>query len=139
MKLCSFLFLIAALSSITGFAQEHSKAPQSVARTTPKVATIKIRLLNLPGVNDAASRWETAYELRIANEETYYEANHQGKLKPASHERVGELIAKGTFIRKSLKQLKNRSIVLQVPLNTEIQERLKDQPKDRVNLTAATA
>jgi hypothetical protein len=139
MKLSSFLILIISLSSIIGFAQERPRAHSSGARRMPKVVKIKVTLLNSPGVNDAGSRWETAYELRIANERTFYEANRQGKFKAGSQERVGELIAKGSFTRKSLRQLKNRNIVLQVPLAKKLQERLEDQPKDRVNLTAATA
>jgi hypothetical protein len=87
---------------------------------------------------DNKSRWETAYELRIANEATYYEAIRQGKLKTATtQEPVGELIAKGSFTRKSFRQLKNRNIVLQLPLTKEVQEKLKEQPKDRIKLAAS--
>lgn len=139
MKLCSVVFLITSLFAINGIAQERLTSRRSEAQKTPNVVAIKFTLLNSPGITDEGSRWETAYELRIANEEAYYEASRQGKFKGGSQERVGELIAQGSFTRKLLRLLKNRSIVLQVPLTRQIRERLKNQPKDRVKLTAATA
>lgn len=138
MKWC-YLLLLTSILPITGVAHGRVAASKSGPAQPPEIVTVKFTLLNAPGVIEKGSSWETAYELRIANEHTYYEANRQGKFKADSTARVGELISKGSFTRKSLRQLSNRKMVLQLPLSKEIQERLKHQPKDRIKLTATTA
>jgi hypothetical protein len=103
------------------------------SREVPKAAIVEIVLLRAPGIDDEGSQWEIAYELRMttaaASEAAYFEARKRGKSQGADA-RVGELI-KAADLRKPLRSPENHKFVFQIPLSAEIQERLRNQPKER--------
>jgi hypothetical protein len=122
------LFLTA--TSVSGKLGAVLPASQDI----PKTATVEINLLNAPGINEAGSRWEIAYEFRIASDATLWEAWRLGKAKAESKARVGELVKEGV-VKKTLRSPENRKVLLQIPLSIQIQERLRNQPRDLVKIT----
>jgi hypothetical protein len=128
LTLASILFL--AAGSVSG----KLGAGLPISHEIPKTATVEIILLGAPGINDEGSRWEIAYEFRIANQATCYEAWKQGKFKDGSRERVGELIKEGD-VKKIFRSPENRKVLFQIPFSPEIQERLRNEPRDRVKFT----
>lgn len=135
MKILCTVFLFGLLLAVDGFSQ----AKKEESNTAPKAATIKITLLDLPGGNLEKSKWEVAYELRIFNEKEFYEAVKSGKLKQMdTEEKLGVLIGKGNFTKNALSKNENREVVLTVPLDEEIQAKLKNQPQNRINLSKVT-
>jgi hypothetical protein len=127
------------LLATNGLSQNARGRQQSLSEKAPTSAIIEVALVNAPGINDESSKLEIAYQLRITNESTFYEALNQGKFKPGSEERVGELVREASVVKKPLRSLKNREVVFRIPLRPEIRERLRNQPKDRINLRAASA
>lgn len=125
LTLAAILFL--AVGSVPGKLRASMKASQEI----PKTATVKVVLLNAPGINDEGSRWEIAYELRLANEITLWKAWKQGQVDGGSEQRVGDFIKEGVF-RQSLRSPKNREAVFHIPFSPEIQEKLRNQPRERV-------
>lgn len=118
---------------VTNGLSQELKSGQLPSQEVPKVATVEIVLLTAPGINDEGSKWEIAYEFRIANEGALWEARKQEKSQ-GTEARVGELIKEGD-VKKNLRSPENRKLVFQIPLSPEIQERLRSEPKDRVKLT----
>lgn len=106
--------------------QVSAQASQEI----PKAATVEIVLLKAPGINVEGSRWEIAYEFRIANEVTLWNARND--LKAGSGKRFGELIKEG-MVKGTLRPPASRKVVFRIPFSSEIQERLRNQPRDRVN------
>lgn len=138
MKQIFILLGLLLLLSLSVFSQDNKSI--SASQITPQAATIGIKLIDLPGAEFAKSTWETAYELRIINQDGYYAAIKAGKLKQmdGSEEKLGNLIYKGSFTKKELGKKENRELILTIPFDDEIKERLKKEPKDRVNLSTAT-
>jgi hypothetical protein len=128
MGLLSFAAMVLlAVSSMPGDLRASINAPQEI----PKAATVKIILAKAPGINDAGSRWEIAYELRLANEITLWKAWKQRQVNGGSELRVGDFIKEGVF-RRSLQSPKNREAIFHTPLSPDIQEKLRNQPMERV-------
>lgn len=101
----------------------------------PKIATVTYKLLDMPGINNEKSKWEISFELRIISEKEQYEAIKAGKLKRMQdEEKIGILISKGSFTRNNLSEVKNREISFITPISDEIQEKLRNEPKNRINL-----
>jgi hypothetical protein len=111
-------------------------AAQTVSRTIPGTASLEFILVRAPGMDDEASNWEIAYEFRTANEQTLWAA--QSQFKGRSQGRVGELVMAADTKRLVSSQPHN-TINLVIPLAPQIQARLRKQPWDRVNLTAANS
>lgn len=113
------------------------KTSQLPAREVPKSATVEIVLLKAPGIDDAGSHWEMAYEFRIsneaANEAAFFEARKQGKPEA----RVGELI-KDADLKKTLRSSENHKFVIDIPLSPAIQERLRNQPIEHLKIEPGT-
>ena len=128
LSFATILFL--AASSTPSNLLKSVQASQEI----PKAATVRITLVNAPGINDEGSRWEIAYELRIINQAAEWQAWKQGKFKGGSEERVGELIREGS-VKQLLRSPQNRRVVFKIPFSPEIQERLKNQPRDLVKFT----
>ncbi len=127
MKKIASLFIL-LIFPIAVFSQKS--APQS------KTATVTFSLLDLPGIANEKSSWEVSFELRLTNETIEYEASKVGRLKNMSEgEKIGDLIYKNSFIKKSLADSRNRKVVLQIPLSEEIQKKLENEPKNRINLS----
>lgn len=116
---------------IISIVPDNSLARMPTSQEIPKSATVKVVLLNSPGINDEGSRWEIAYELHLANEITLWEAWKQRTSNGGSERRVGELIKEGSF-KGPLRSSNNHEVVFHIPLSPEIQARLRDQPRERV-------
>jgi hypothetical protein len=129
------LSLAAILFLAAGGAPGRRRAGAPTPQATPEAATVRILLINAPGINVEGSRWEIAYEFRIANQAAEWEAWKRRKLKGGSEERLGELIKEGT-LKGTLRSLENRGIVLKIPFSPEIRERLGNQPRDPVKITS---
>jgi hypothetical protein len=135
MKILYSFFVLCTFLAANGFSQTLAKQEN----TFLKNVTVIYRLLDSPGINDLESKWEVSYELRIISEKESYEAIRAGKLKQMqTEEKIGLLINKGSFSGKNLIKKENREVTFTVPLNEEIQERLKGEPKDRINLANVT-
>ena len=115
---------------------DNLRASVPASQEIPKVATVRITLVNAPGINDAGSRWEIAYELRIINQADDWKAWKQGKFKAGSEERVGELIKEGS-VKETLRSPANRQVVLSIPFSPEILERLREQPQNLLKATSS--
>lgn len=64
-----------------------------------------------------------------ANEAAFFAARRQGKPEG----RVGELI-KDADVRKPLRSLQNHKFVFEIPFSPEIQERLRNQPREHLKI-----
>lgn len=132
----SLLLIGCVLLLVTNGLPQTFKDGKLSAPEIPKAATIEIILLTAPGIDAEGSRWEIAYEFRIINEAAYeaayFEARKQGKSEGIGR-RVGELIREAD-VKQLLRPAENHKFVLQIPFSPEIQERLKNQPRDRVKV-----
>jgi len=129
--------LLLNLVAILLFSGESAGSParfRMLAEEIPDAVTVEIILVNSPGITHEASSWEIAYEFRIATDAMVWEANKKRQSEPRNTSRAGELINQGV-VKKSLRPPGHRRIVLQFPLNRDIQERLRNHPRDRVKLT----
>lgn len=125
LALAAIFFL--AVGSVPGKLRASMKASQKI----PKTATVKVVLTTAPGINDKESHWEIAYEFRLANEITLWNAWKQRQANGGSEQRVGDLIKEGVF-KQSLGSPKNREAIFHIPLSPEIQEKLRNPPRERV-------
>jgi hypothetical protein len=128
LSLVAILFL--AGGNVPGNPLARLPTPQAI----PRAATVEIVLLKAPGINDEGSRWEIAYEFRIINQADDWQAWKQGKFKAGGGERVGELIKEGS-VKETLRSPANRKVVFKIPFSPEIQERLRNQPREQVKTT----
>jgi hypothetical protein len=110
-------------------------ADQGSPREVPRSATVEILLLKAPGLNVTGSKWEIAYEFRITNEASLW--TEREKFKGTSEERVGDLLKQAT-VKNSLESPKGQKLIFEIPFTAETLERLRNQPKDRIHMTAAT-
>lgn len=128
-----FIGCIGVLLLVTSGLTQEFKSGQLPSHKAPKAATIEVVLLKAPGIDDEGSQWEIAYEFRIvneaANETAYFEARKQGKPEG----RVGELI-KDADVRKPLRSPENHKFVFEIPFSPEIQERLRNQPREHLKI-----
>lgn len=124
-----YLFIITLLTGI-------SLVRVSAQEAVPASVSIDIALLDLPGMKDSKSTWELSFELRLINETGKYAAVRAGRLpRMEDAEKVGELIYHSAFTNKSLFLPQNRRFSTKIPLTEEIQNRLRNEPKDRIDLT----
>jgi hypothetical protein len=119
---------------VVGSVSGKLRAGLPIRQEIPKTATVEIILLGAPGINEEGSNWEIAYEFRIANQATCYEAWKQGKFKDGSRERVGELIKEGD-VKKIFQSRENRKVLFQIPFSPQIQEKLRNEPRNRFKFT----
>ena len=130
----SFLSLAVVLFLAASSSSGNPGVCMPFLKGVPKAATVEIILLKAPGLNDARSQWEIAYDFRIANEAALWGARKQKKSSDESLQRIGDLIKEGA-IKESLRSPANRKIVFRIPFSPEIQERLRNQPRERVTTT----
>lgn len=123
MKILCVVFLSTFFLTFDAFPQVE-KAESTAAL---KAATIKITLLDLPGANLEKSKWELAYELRIASEKELFDAMTNGRLDLNADKKLGEFVAKSSFTKNALSKKENREAFLTVPLNAKIQEKLASE------------
>lgn len=131
MKRFYAVFSIILFLAFNNFSQVKNVEPKSV----PEIAVITYKLLDMPGINNEKSKLEISCELRIITEKEYYEAAKNGKLKQMNdNEKIGVSIGKGSYIGKDFLKEKNRQVIFNFPIDKETQERLRNQPTNRVNL-----
>jgi hypothetical protein len=123
MKILCTVFLLVLLFATVSFSQ----AKKEESNATLKAATIKITLLDLPGVNLEKSKWEVAYELRIITRKELYGVMVNGRLNLDADKKIGEFIAKDSFTKNILSKKENREVILTVPLDDKIQKKLADE------------
>lgn len=112
-----FLILFFALNNFAQVKKEESNAALENAK-------IKITLLDLPGVNLEKSKWEFAYELRITTRKEISDAMTNGRLYLDADKKLGEFVAKDSFTKNNLSKKENREVILTIPLDKKIQEKL---------------
>lgn len=110
-------------------------AQPSASQRIPRDATIEVTLLKAPGVTVSETRWEIDYEFRLATETDLWNASRSANSKGIAAERAGELLTKGSLTR-TINSPKDQTFTLKIPLNMQAQDRLRNQPKNRLNLTA---
>jgi len=120
MKIFCAVFLSVSLFAVGSFSQVKKEESNAALKT----ATIKITLLDLPGVNLEKSKWEVAYELRIASQKELSDASTDGRLTLNAEQKLGEFVAKSSFTKNILSKKENREVVLTIPLDKKIQEKL---------------
>lgn len=120
MKKLFTVFLSSLLFSFNAFSQVKKEESNTVLTA----ATIKITLLDLPGVNLEKSKWEIAYELRITSGKELSDASVDGKLSLDAEKKLGEFVAKSSFSKNVLSKKENREVVLTIPLDKKTQEKL---------------
>jgi hypothetical protein len=130
--ICILLTLLCLLSSAVYSQKRRLQIiKKAAAVTVPKEATIVVNFLDLPGKENEKSSWEVSYELRIIDEKSYLEAVKMGKLKQMSldEEKSGDFIAKSSFRKINLSQAGNRQVILKIPFDEKMQEKLKATQK----------
>nr|MBA2621693.1 hypothetical protein [Acidobacteriota bacterium] len=132
MKILSAAFLTVLLFAVGGFSQVKKEDSNAAL----KAATLKITLLDLPGLNLEKSKWELAYELRIASEKELFDAMTNGRLDLNPDKKLGEFVAKSSFTKIALSKKENREAFLTIPLDTKIQEKLASE-LEMLNKSAA--
>jgi len=120
MKILCAAFLSVLIFAVSGFAQ----AKKEESNAALKAATIKITFLDLPGIADEKSKWELAYELRIASEKELFDAMTNGRLNLDPDKKLGEFVAKSSFTKNALSKKENREAFLTVSLDGKIQAKL---------------
>lgn len=130
----NFILIALVFTATAMFAQAQKPTPKTSELSTdktPKEATVFIELLDLPGIKDTNSKWEMSYELRVIDRKSSFEAIQSGKLKfmEIDGEKVGDIIAKGSFKKQNLSQAANRKVSLTIPFDENIREKLKNQSK----------
>jgi len=135
MKKTCILVTLLCLFSICSYSQKRSQSitKRNIPAIISKEATIVLNFLDLPGRANEKSSWEVSYELRIIDRKSSIEAAKAGKLKQMSiqEEKVGDFIAKGSFRKENISQATNRKVVLKIPLDEKIREKLKNAQKLR--------
>ncbi len=129
MKVSYFLPMIILFFVGNAFSQTKT------SNNPPSAATVQFTLINLPGLNDEKSRWEISYELRLINQTEEYAAIKAGKLKQMENEeKIGLLLGKGNFTKNLLSKSENRLFKESISLNREVQEKLNNEPRTRINI-----
>jgi hypothetical protein len=132
MKILLTAFLTVLLFAVGGFSQIKKEDSNAAL----KAATLKITLLDLPGLNLEKSKWELAYELRIASEKELFDAMTNGRLDLNPDKKLGEFVAKSSFTKNALSKKENREAFLTIPLDAKIQEKLATE-LEMLNKSAA--
>jgi len=123
MKILCAAFLSILLFAVGSFSQVKKEESNAALKT----ATIKITLLDLPGANLEKSKWEVAYELRIASGKELSDASIDGRLSLDAEKKLGEFVAKSSFVKNALSKKENREAVLTIPLDKKVQEKLANE------------
>lgn len=136
MKKLYFVSLIILLLTLDNFSQ----VKKEVSKNALENATIKITLLNLPGVNLEKSKWEMSYELRITNRKQVSDATTNGRLEDLNAiAKLGEFVAKNSFTKNDLSKKENREAAFTIPLDKKIQERLAGDLENQVTFDELAA
>ncbi len=118
------IFCAAFLSILMFAVGSFSQVIKEESNAALKAATIKITFLDLPGIANDRSKWELAYELRIASQKELNDASTDGRLTLDAEKKLGEFVAKSSFSKNVLSKKENREAFLTVPLDKKTQEKL---------------
>jgi len=110
--------VVVAVSSLICAAQSRNAGKPSA----PASVTVEIFLADAPGINVDGGRWEINYELSMVTDELLI-----ASIKRKEEEPRGDLI-KQDFFKGPLKSIDNRKVPLTIPLDEEMQNRLRNQP-----------
>lgn len=129
----NFTLIIILVFAATAMFIHGQKPMPKISKTStkkiPKEATVFIEFLDLPGIKNTNSKWEMSYELRVIDRKNLFEATKSGKLKSMEidGEKVGDIVAKGSFKKQNLSQEANRKVSLTIPFDENIREKLESQ------------
>jgi len=126
------LAILIVVSWVCGSSSAQTATPDHI----PTSAIIEITLNKAPGLGMPETKWDVSYELRLATEADLWEASQSGKLK-SDTERLGDLLKQGNAAQTAASP-GGETLVLEIPFDKPAQERLKNQPKTRINLTAGS-
>ena len=136
MKKLYFVSLTILLLALNIFSQVKKEESKNALEN----ATIKITLLNLPGVNLEKSKWEMSYELRITNRKQVSDATTNGRLEDLNAiPKLGEFVAKNSFTKNDLSKKENREAAFTIPLDKKMQERLAGDLENQVKFDELAA
>ncbi len=93
----------------------------------------------MPGVNLEKSKWEVAYELRIASQKQLDDAMIDGRLSLNTEQKLGEFVAKDSFTKNILSKKENREVILTISLDKKIQQKLADDLESLVKFDNTVA
>ena len=123
---------IVAILFLAALPSSRVQAEPPLPTPPPKSALVEIVLVKAPGLDDEGSMWEISYEFRLANEITLWQKRND--LKAGSQQRVGELIKEGAA-KGVLRSPASRKFVFTIPFSSEIQAKLRNQPRERLKMT----
>lgn len=120
MKKTCIVFLLTLVFALNVFSQIKNDESNAALKN----ATIKVTFLDLPGVNLEKSKWEFAFELRIANQKELSDASVNGRLNLDDSSKLGEFVAKDSFVKNILSKEENRQVRVTIPLDRQTQDKL---------------
>ena len=100
------------------------------ARTSFKLpAEIKVILTveEMPGIENPKSFWEGVYEIRVADWRTIVEKTKSGS---GDVEESGGVLLQSSFTSRSFSGKENHTLIISVPVNGALLERLQQQPQN---------
>lgn len=122
---------------VLGFDPGYSSAQTDISNQIPSSGVIRITLDKAPGLAMPETKWDVSYELRLTTEADLWKASQSGKSKSES-ERVGDLVKQGSTAQ-TVASPDGQTLVIEIPFDKPTQERLRNQPNSRFNLSASTA
>lgn len=125
---------VLAILIVVSWACGYSAAQTAPSDQIPTSAIIQLTLNKAPGLRMPETKWDVSYELRLTTEADLWEASRSGK---SNSERVGDLLKQGTTPETPTSP-NGQTLTLEIPFDKPTQERLRNQPKSRVNISAGT-
>jgi hypothetical protein len=136
MKPVLLLLFLSAVNLPAVSAQQSTKSSvvasdkSETARPSFKVpAEIKVILTveEMPGIENPKSFWEGVYEIRVADWHTIVEKTKSGS---GDVEESGGVLLQSSFTSRSFSGKENRTLIISVPVNGALLERLQQQPQN---------
>lgn len=103
--------------------KEVAKTSQTQAVQLPAEIKLILTVEELPGITNAKSFWEGAYEIRVADWSTIVEKSKSGD----STQDVGEVLARSSFPHRSFLEPESRRLSISVPVTGSLLERLQNE------------
>lgn len=102
------------------------REPDKPPFTLPANIKLILSVEQLPGLESPNSFWEGAYEISVTDWRTVVD-------KTTAGEDIAEgraVLAQSSFSRRSLADQEHRKLVVSIPINGSLRERLQQQPKN---------
>lgn len=128
--------VLLAILIVLGCGTRYSSAQTDVSTQIPSSAVIRFTLDKAPGLGMPKTKWDVSYELRLTTEAELWTASLSGKSKSETV-RIGDLVKQGTTT-PAIASPDEKTLVIEIPFDKSIQERLRIQPNTRFNITAST-